>query len=276
MASTQWSSHRTLWMAFVLLLVSVASGRMMHREDRGDDDARRFKSTCQLSFKGRPVGGARQDSKAAFDRVSSLLARYASGTRLFCVELAGEPFQVHFVEPADEGFRGRALAGTRTVEVSTLFATGAPDSVLNAVVIHELVHLALAEVVARRPIPSWYSEGVAHSLAGTVTCEDSLFFTLNVELAVAAGGDAELGARRALQLLGEDDRAATAMVFSKLAAHIDHAGLQSFHETVRSQGFYSAVQGISGQPVSDLLRTWAESTSREISRHGGMHVCGAG
>lgn len=254
--------RRLFLVASALSLVTVALGRFLSSRESARVGTRTPARTCRLVIRGQLSKSQTNVSGANFHRAARSVQQHSRISRSVCIDSAGPPVYIRFVDGQEETFNARALSATRTIELSTTFAAAATDSTVGAVLMHELVHLAVADEIGERFVPSWYSEGIAHELSGTVSCEDSVFFALNLELARERGESSLEGSRRALQLLGEDDRAATAMAFTALSKHFKQSGLQGFHRAVRAGGFHSAVESAVGKPASEFLRSWAENVSR--------------
>ena len=83
-----------------------------------------------------------------------------------------------------------------------------PYDSLEAVVWHEVVHLALAAQADNRPLPRWFHEGVAMSV------ERGWGLTSQVRLLVAAGGSADLADVERLFNAGTQPESASAYVLA--------------------------------------------------------------
>jgi hypothetical protein len=252
--------RKRMWLySGLVLLVAVALGRVsVIHEGPGQWGA----SDCELTFAGELTGRGKLAATVLGQRVVSGLHEIGKGYRRFCVEpRIGSRFMIRIVDSDDETNHARALTHVRIIEVDSRVVS-ASDSVLVTVLVHELAHLALADVTSGRWIDPWYREGIAHLMANTTTCQDSLLFAIQLEESLMSEGGMDAGQRRALQLLGGLDRFATASAASELTRRTSPIGLVQFHESVSSIGFHAAVRQATGSSVADFLTTWADDAAK--------------
>lgn len=261
---------------WLLLVVAVASGRIAR--DRGgavDEDSARDR--CDLRFVGHLVSdeSSRQGSEES-QRVAGLLGEVAAREHGLCVFLGGgEPFRIRLAMLDESNAQARAFAADRLIELDRRLVLTSSDSALVPVLAHEIAHLALADAVRHRAIEPWYLEGAAHTYAGTVSCEDSVAFALNVHLGSSTSGRDAKVSRRALRLLGNLDRAATTSAFGFVRRYFGQGGIEEFHALIRARGFFVAVEATTGNPYGDFLRTWADSTAAQTREVARSHRCAA-
>lgn len=249
------SSCRTLFSLAAVLGLSACSGGIVADADVASREG------CELTLFGRPtVIDSRYGQDNSRATVSQRLRAIAGRPGPLCLAFAGPSIRVEIVDFDDDVVHALANPTSRSIQLDRRLANGLDKEALDAAIVHELVHLAVADAVPGSLMADWYDEGIAHSFAGTVSCEDSLRFQVDVELALAGEQAGSLGEARSLQLLHQLDRFAVANAYSALRRRLN-VSTATFHAHARRRGFEWAVLHCTGASVGSVLIDWARAAS---------------
>jgi hypothetical protein len=167
------------------LAIAVSASVLLSSSASADDASRDTPSVAALAIDELPVGYATQTDGpvrwtypiAADDEVRSLRAVQAQTWRRIVAELgvsipaaldirvATNPEQMRGLVPADTPLPGYADGIAFPASGLVLLTLTEPDTFLrpdlHVVLAHELSHVALYRAVDKKPLPRWFSEGVA-------------------------------------------------------------------------------------------------------------------